>query len=245
MAIRSQLFNAYLDTDPDAARKVAKGADELKQIAAVLEKAGKTDAVLDVLGAMAETRSGRSRRARGPRAGLRRARRSREGPHVSLGGNGGHQSRAVADAGRDGAARQPIPRRQGRGRPGADARSRPDAGGRRPRLPAGRERIRKPAISRSTPSPTPRWREGDFAAAAVALHEFTTRVRSHLVALMRLVEICVDGGLEATMYEAQAALADAYLDRRPRHGSAHHQRRPGRARAVEQASTSIASAARW
>ena len=61
-------------------------------------------------------------------------------------------------------------------------------------------------------SPTPRSREGDFAAAAVALHEFTTRVRSHLVALMRLVEICVDGGLEATMYEAQAALADAYLD---------------------------------
>jgi tetratricopeptide (TPR) repeat protein len=54
--------------------------------------------------------------------------------------------------------------------------------------------------------------EGDYAAAAVALHEFTTRVRSHLIALMRLVEICVDGGLEATMYEAQAALADAYLD---------------------------------
>jgi tetratricopeptide (TPR) repeat protein len=48
--------------------------------------------------------------------------------------------------------------------------------------------------------------------AAVALHEFTARVRSHLVALMRLVEICVDGGLESTMYEAQAALADAYLD---------------------------------
>ena len=54
--------------------------------------------------------------------------------------------------------------------------------------------------------------ENDFAAAAVALHEFTTRVRSHLVALMRLVEICVDGGLEATMYEAQASLADAYLE---------------------------------
>jgi hypothetical protein len=28
---------------------------------------------------------------------------------------------------------------------------------------------------------------------------------------MRLVEICVDGGLEATMYAAQAQLADAYL----------------------------------
>ena len=28
---------------------------------------------------------------------------------------------------------------------------------------------------------------------------------------MRLVEICVDGGLEATMHSAQAQLADAYL----------------------------------
>ena len=54
--------------------------------------------------------------------------------------------------------------------------------------------------------------EGDHAAAAVALSEFTTRVRHHLVALMRLVEICVDGGLEATMYEAQAQLADAYVE---------------------------------
>ncbi len=51
----------------------------------------------------------------------------------------------------------------------------------------------------------------DFAAAAVALREFTTRVPSHLISLMRLVEICVDGGLESTMYEAQAQLAEAYL----------------------------------
>lgn len=54
--------------------------------------------------------------------------------------------------------------------------------------------------------------ENDYAAAAAALHEFVTRVRDHLIALMRLVEICVDGGLEATMYEAQAQLADAYLE---------------------------------
>jgi tetratricopeptide (TPR) repeat protein len=54
--------------------------------------------------------------------------------------------------------------------------------------------------------------EGDHAAAAAALHEFVTRVRYHVIALMRLVEICVDGGLEATMYEAQAQLADAYLE---------------------------------
>jgi tetratricopeptide (TPR) repeat protein len=54
--------------------------------------------------------------------------------------------------------------------------------------------------------------QGDYAAAAAALHEFVTRVRYHVIALMRLVEICVDGGLEATMYEAQAQLADAYLE---------------------------------
>ena len=34
---------------------------------------------------------------------------------------------------------------------------------------------------------------------------------NHIPALMRLVEICVDGGLEATMHSAQAQLADAYL----------------------------------
>ena len=34
---------------------------------------------------------------------------------------------------------------------------------------------------------------------------------NHIPALMRLVEICVDGGLEATMYSAQAQLADAYI----------------------------------
>ena len=51
----------------------------------------------------------------------------------------------------------------------------------------------------------------DWASAAAALQEFVTRVPTHIPALMRLVEICVDGGLEATMYSAQAHLADAYL----------------------------------
>jgi tetratricopeptide (TPR) repeat protein len=52
---------------------------------------------------------------------------------------------------------------------------------------------------------------GEWASAAAALQEFVTRVPTHVPALMRLVEICVDGGLEATMYAAQAQLADAYL----------------------------------
>lgn len=51
----------------------------------------------------------------------------------------------------------------------------------------------------------------DWASAAAALQEFVTRVPHHVPALMRLVEICVDGGLEATMYSAQAQLADAYI----------------------------------
>ena len=51
----------------------------------------------------------------------------------------------------------------------------------------------------------------DWPGAAAALQEFVTRVPNHIPALMRLVEICVDGGLEATMYSAQAQLADAYI----------------------------------
>ena len=53
--------------------------------------------------------------------------------------------------------------------------------------------------------------ENDWGAAAAALQEFVTRVPNHIPALMRLVEICVDGGLEATMFSAQSQLADAYI----------------------------------
>src|SRR5207244_4565344 len=53
--------------------------------------------------------------------------------------------------------------------------------------------------------------QNDWPGASVALQEFVTRVPNHIPALMRLVEICVDGGLEATMYSAQAQLADAYI----------------------------------
>ena len=51
----------------------------------------------------------------------------------------------------------------------------------------------------------------EWGSAAAALNEFVNRVPSHIPALMRLVEVCVDGGLEATMHSAQAQLADAYL----------------------------------
>ncbi len=51
----------------------------------------------------------------------------------------------------------------------------------------------------------------DFADAATVLQEFVTRVPAQIGALLKLVEICVDGGLEGAMYDAQAQLADAYL----------------------------------
>jgi tetratricopeptide (TPR) repeat protein len=52
---------------------------------------------------------------------------------------------------------------------------------------------------------------GDFARAAALLQEYVARASTQVPALLKLVEICVDGGLEATMYEAQAQLCDAYL----------------------------------
>lgn len=54
---------------------------------------------------------------------------------------------------------------------------------------------------------------GNYVDAAAILQEFVTRVSGQIGALLKLVEICVDGGLEATMYETQAHLADAYLER--------------------------------
>ena len=52
----------------------------------------------------------------------------------------------------------------------------------------------------------------EYGDAATILQEFVARVPNHVPALHRLIETCVDGGLEATMYEAQAHLADAFLN---------------------------------
>lgn len=52
----------------------------------------------------------------------------------------------------------------------------------------------------------------DWPGAAAILQEFANRVPHHVPALLRLVEICVDGGLERDVFNAQALLADAYLE---------------------------------
>jgi tetratricopeptide (TPR) repeat protein len=55
--------------------------------------------------------------------------------------------------------------------------------------------------------------EHEISAAAQALNDLLALVPHHVPALMKLVEVCVDGGLGAAMYAAQAQLADAYLER--------------------------------
>ena len=51
----------------------------------------------------------------------------------------------------------------------------------------------------------------DFEDAAAVLQEFVTRLPGQIQALRKLIEVCVEGSLEATLYEAQAQLTDAYL----------------------------------
>ena len=51
----------------------------------------------------------------------------------------------------------------------------------------------------------------EFQEAATSLQEFVARVPGQIPALLKLVEVCVDGGLEQTMYDAQEQLTDAYL----------------------------------
>jgi tetratricopeptide (TPR) repeat protein len=51
----------------------------------------------------------------------------------------------------------------------------------------------------------------EFDQAAGLLQDFVVRVPGYIPALLKLVEVCVDGGLETTMYETQARLTDAYL----------------------------------
>jgi tetratricopeptide (TPR) repeat protein len=51
----------------------------------------------------------------------------------------------------------------------------------------------------------------DWPWAVAALQEFSRRTPVYLPALLRLVEMCVDAGLESALYDAQVRLTDAYL----------------------------------
>lgn len=209
---RTRLFGAYLSGNaPELARKVASGAAELKQVAAAFERTGQGDAALDVLGEVAaadpsdlDVRAGLAL-AYVARGDLDKAR-----TYLSAETAGSDPKLWITlgemelTAGRFGEGRAAIIEALTLDRNQAQAavvvgcrlaESNPEAGYQ------CIDAVADAALA-----------DGDCAAAAVSLHEFTIRVPSHLVALMRLVEICVDGGLEATLYEAQAQLADAYLE---------------------------------
>jgi tetratricopeptide (TPR) repeat protein len=53
---------------------------------------------------------------------------------------------------------------------------------------------------------------GDFGKAARRLQAFLEKAPRHLSALLRLVEVCVDGDLDAALTAAQQELAEAYLE---------------------------------
>ena len=51
----------------------------------------------------------------------------------------------------------------------------------------------------------------DWGWSVAALQEFSRRAPTFVPALLRLVESCLDGGLEPALYDAQLQLTDAYL----------------------------------
>lgn len=210
--IRIRLFGGYLSgSTPELARKVASGTTELKQVAAAFERAGQGDLALDVLAEVAaadptdlEVRAGLAL-AYVARGDLDKARTYLSAETagtdpslwITLGEMELTASRVVE-------GRAAITQALALDRNQAQAAVVVGCRLAESNAEAGYQCIEAVADAALA--------DADFAAAAVSLHEFTIRVPTHLVALMRLVEVCVDGGLEATMYEAQAQLSDAYLN---------------------------------
>ncbi len=210
-SMRARLFAGYLGSNPEAARKVASGIAELKEVAAAYETAGQGDAALDVMGEVADLDpADLDVRANLALAYVSRGDLEKARTYLSAETAGTNPALWLTLAEMElRANRFPEGKAavaQALSLDGQQAQAAVVLGCRlaESNSEAGYQPIDAVADAALA--------EGDYTAAAVALHEFTTRVRSHLVALMRLVEICVDGDLEGTMYEAQAALADAYLD---------------------------------
>jgi len=210
-AIREQLFGLYLAAgDFEQARQSAVSVDQLKTIAGRLEAGGYVDQALAALtDAAALDPSDVALRAQLGRLHVDRGDFAAAAEYLTAetaGGDpllqlrvaelqlrSGRLAEGIATAGR--VLEQHVNRRQDVALLGWTlAEQSPDVGYRLVSMSADA------AISQS-----------DWATAAAGLQEFVTRVPNHLQALTRLVEISVDGGLEATMYNAQAQLADAYI----------------------------------
>ena len=247
---RRSASSCWTSTSPPAtstrARECASTAEQFKSLAAALEAArpGGRGAGRRCARRRASTRRtpscARTWRGRSWRAAT--CRRPREYLTAETAGD---DPQLLLTVGRDPAARRQ--RRRGHGDRAAAARTRIPRAATRSRRSAGSVAEQAPEAGvqgRRARRRDARSRRRTGPSAAAALQEFVTRVPNHIPALMRLVEICVDGGLEATMYSAQAQLADAYIaaGRRPRRGSSP--RISSRA-SRGSAPTSSGSAARW
>jgi tetratricopeptide (TPR) repeat protein len=211
-AVRAKLLDGYLEAgDVDQARKVSSGPAELKRIAAALDAAGRRDTALEVLGEVATLDPGDLQ----VRASLAQAYaasgkldRARQYLSADTAGSSAPLWLTLAEielsAGRFDEGRRAVSRALE-----LDPAQRETAVALGCKLAESSAEAGYPCLDAVADHALA---ENDYGAAAAALHEFVTRVRYHVIALMRLVEICVDGGLEATMYEAQAQLADAYLE---------------------------------
>jgi tetratricopeptide (TPR) repeat protein len=212
--VREQLLAGYVAAgDLSRAREFASTADQFKSLAAAFEGQGLTDDALAALREAARlapedvdlrTHLARTFAARGDLAG------AAEYLTVETAGNDPQLLMTVAeiklragsaaevDSGMailDRLLNEELQRREAIAGVGLSvAESAPEAGFRVV------EKVADTAIA-----------ESDWPFAAAVVQEFVARVPGHIQALMRLVEISVDGGLEGTMYKAQAALADAYL----------------------------------
>lgn len=208
--LRARLFSAFLGSDPVEARPLARGAEDLKQVAEALEKAGRHDAALEVLGEISAADPANFE----IKANLAQA-------HIAR----GELEKAKAFLSPETAGTNPalwlllaevelLANRMPEGKVAVLEALKLDRGQTTAAVVLGCKLAEANPEAGYQPIDAVAdlaLADNDFAAAAVALQEFTARVPSHLVALMRLVEICVDGGLEPTMYEAQAQLAEAYL----------------------------------
>ena len=210
--IREKLFDVYLAAgDLERARESATSVAQFKMVAAALEAQGKNDEALDTLRQAANQHEyDNDLRALVARAFLSRGDLATAALYLT-----------VETAGDDPELLMTVADIQLRG-------EKPDDGMAIVRRmleedPSRRERIAQLGWTVAEARPDAGFLVVEFAAdhavaqtdwpaAAAVLQEFVTRVPNHIPALMRLVEICVDGGLEATMYSAQAQLADAYIE---------------------------------
>lgn len=209
--VRGRLLHGYLDAGEVArARTVAAGPNELKLVAEALERAGQTDAWLNVLAEVARLD-----------ADDLPVRVALATTYVGLGDLA--QARNYLDArtaGNDGALWLMLAEielatgtlEQGRAALQRalklDAETQPAVVDLACRLAATAPEAGYVCADVAAEHAAAR---RDFPAAAAALQAYVTQAPGHLVALMRLVEVCVDGRLEDMMHRAQAQLAEAYL----------------------------------